>query len=444
MAGTEPAYERTRAIVKRLDLALEIEGGQTIHVVPLHAAIAEQLAATLASSLQQGAGSLGSGARPTVDATGGLALEGKVKVLADKPSNKLIVIASGHDYLAMRDMIRELDVPRRQVFIDAQILEVNLSDDTEVGTSMHGALPSSTGTNAIVGGVELPNLSSVNTSTLTSASGLIGGIIGAPIPGLTSLLGQSIPSYAVLFNAVATDSNTNLLSAPSILALDNDEAKFKVGIDVPYKRGTTTSLGVTTSNIDRKELTLELDIKPHISDGDVVMLEVSHDAKDLGETVADGPTWTTRSFQTKLLVRDQQSVAIGGLIQEREVRTITKVPLLGDIPLLGYLFKYDSKVKKKSSLLIVLTPYIIRDQEELERIRSRKQREHDELTRSFATFTHMQFVPGIDYGRKRGLLEDINRVELDIDEEIAERAALPKPVVVDTGLVPLDRPALAR
>ncbi len=365
-------------------------------------------------------------------------------MLADKPSNKLIVIASGHDYLAVRDMIRELDVPRRQVFIDAQILEVDLSDDTEIGASAHGLLPSSSGTNAVVGGVEMPSLSSVNaSSSLSAATGLIGGIIGAPLS--STLLGVSIPSYAVLFNAYATNSNTNLLSAPSILALDNDEAKLKVGVNVPYKHGTTTTVGVTTSNIDREDLTLELDIKPHITDGDLVLLELKHDAKDLGDNSADlGPTWTTRSFETKPLVRDQQSVALGGLIQEREVRTITKVPLLGDIPLLGYLFKYDSKVKKKSSLLIVLTPYVIRDQEELERIRSRKQREHDELTRSFETFAYMKFVPGIDYARKRGLLEEINRVEQDIEEARAERAALPPIVKGETGLVPLDTPSPGR
>jgi general secretion pathway protein D len=456
MAGSVGAYERVRALVNTLDVGLEVESGQAFHIVPLHAAIAEELAATLTSSLLQsgvGAGS-GSGARPatasgapqtgaTVGASS--AIEGKVRVIADKPSNKLVVIAGGHDFLAVRSMIRELDVPRREVFIDAQILEVDLDSETDFGVSEHGTVPAANNTGVAVGGIQLPQLSSANPSSLASATGLIGGILGAPVTA-TTLLGTTFPSYGLLVNALATNSNTNLLSAPSILALDNDEAILKVGTNVPYQSGTTVtaSAGVTQS-ISREDLTLELDIKPHISDDDVVLLEVKHDAKDLGSTTANlGPTWTTRSFQTKLLVRDQHTVAIGGLIEEREIRTVTKVPFLGDIPLLGYLFKYDSKVKKKSSLLIVLTPYIIRDQDDLERIRSRKQREHDELTRSFSTLAHMKYQPGIDYSRKRGLLEEINQTELEIEAERADLAPSSPPSPMHTGPISLDTPGSAR
>jgi general secretion pathway protein D len=455
LAGTAAAYDRVYSLVKRLDISLDVEGGQAIHVVQLHSAIAEEMAATLTSAITNGTTGLSAGsaagkpgapaapaaAAPTSVDNVGLTVEGKVKVIADKASNKLIVMSSGRDYLAVRDVIRDLDTPRREVFIDAQILEVSLSNETDVGAAGHGILPSTDGTNALIGGVELPQLSSTNTSALSSATGLIAGVIGSQLSGSTSLLGISIPSYAVLVNALATDSNTNLLSAPSIIALDNDEAKFKVGTNIPYKRGVTitpvsaSNAGVTTS-IDRQDLTLELDIKPHITDGDIVMLEVKHDAKDLGENLADlGPEWTTRSFETKLMVRDQQTVVIGGLMEEREVRTVAKVPVLGDIPVLGYLFKYDTKQKKKTSLLIVLTPYIIRDQSDLERIRERKQREHDELTRSFAVLNHAKYEPGVDYTRKRGLVEEIDRVEGQIDDDRAARAALPTADRVDSGPV---------
>jgi general secretion pathway protein D len=451
MAGSEAAYGRVRALVEHLDVALEVENGQAFHIVPLRAAIAEDIAATLNSSLQVTGVAAGSGAaKPPVAGAGApttppTAVEGKVRVIADKPSNKLVVIAGGHDFVAVRSMIRELDVPRRQVFIDAQILEVDLDNETDLGVSEHGTIPTGNNTGVAVGGVQLPSLSSANPSSLVNATGLIGGIIGAPITA-TTLLGTSFPSYGLLINMLATSSNTNLLSAPSILALDNDEAKLKVGTNVPYQSGTTvTAAAGVTQSISREDLTLELDIKPHISDGDVVLLEVKHDAKDLGSTTANlGPTWTTRSFETKLLVSDQQSVAIGGLIEEREIRTVTKVPFLGDIPLLGYLFKYDSKIKKKSSLLIVLTPYIIRDKDDLERIRTRKQREHDELTESFSTLAHMKFQPGIDYSRKRGLLEEINQVQLAIDAERADLPALTRVAPVSTGAIPLDTPGTAR
>ena len=191
-----------------------------------------------------------------------------------------------------------------------------------------------------------------------------------------------------------------------------------------------------TSSIDRMDLQLELMIKPHVSIDDSVLLEIKHDAKDLAKESAElGPTWTTRSFETRVLVRDQQTVVIGGLMQEREILTEDKVPFLGDIPLLGHLFKSTAKRKTKSNLVIMLTPYIVKDQMDLETIRARKVREHDEFAESLGTLDAMPYRASTDYRRKRGLVEEINRAVLLIEDDRAARASLTSPAPIPQGVI---------
>lgn len=464
LVGSPAAFERTKSLVERLDIELDIEGGQAIHVFQLKSAIAEDVAQTLTQAVggasadtgkASKAGGGGAAASPAAISpapvvTGGsmdglgASLEGKVRILGDKHSNKLIVISSGRDYLAMRDVIRELDVPRRQVYIEAIILEVDLDHSTALGVASHTTLPY-TGGRFGIAGVQTKDLSSTSLSSLAAASGLVGGLVG-PLLNSTSLLGQNIPSYAVLANAMAANTNTNILSTPSVIALDNDEAKFKVGQNIPYKRGTlaasnftgatTAAAAAVSTNIDRQDLTLEFDIKPHITDDDSVMLEVKNDSKDLGADVADlGPSWTTRSFETKMVVHDQQTIILGGMMEEREKRVQTKVPILGDIPVLGHLFSYTTTEKQKKNLLIMLTPYIIKDRLDMEKIRARKVREYDEFVTSFHTLEHSNFDPKVDYDKKRGLMEEINREVQLVDQDAETLKRMPVHNTVHTGIV---------
>jgi general secretion pathway protein D len=151
-----------------------------------------------------------------------------------------------------------------------------------------------------------------------------------------------------------------------------------------------------------------------------VRLEIEQETKDIGDKDPElGPTWTERKLKTQVVVHDQQSVVIGGLIQERDIFNVTKVPLLGDIPLLGYLFKYSTKQKKKTNLLILLTPYIIKDQLDLATIKERKVREYREFAASFANLNDKKYEPKLDYRRKRGLLEEINRAVQSVEEDQA-------------------------
>ncbi len=437
LTGSEASYQRVKALVERLDIALDIEGGNSMHVYQLGSAVADELARTLNDAIQSGgnAGATDGKRNPLA------AVEGPVKVISDKSTNKLIVMASGRDFLAIRDVIRQLDVPRRQVYIEAMILEVQVGSGLDVGTSSHGTLPGTNGS-LLVGGVQAPDLRSTRLDTLLTASGLIGGIIGKPLPVASqSLLGKTVPSYAVLFQALADSARTNILSTMPIIVVDNEQAKYVVGQNVPYKKGvmpTNPAISSTTvsTNIDRKDLVLQLEIKPHISTDDTVLLEVKQSSEDLGEDDRElGPSWTTRSIETRVLVRDQQTIVLGGLMQQREIVGTTKVPLLGDIPLLGYLFKYTSKSKRKMNLLVMLTPYIIKDHLELEAIRARKQREHEEFVGSFRVLDNAVLQPRIDYRRKRGLVEEINRTLQDIEADDALRESIKPPVYVAPGPV---------
>jgi general secretion pathway protein D len=366
-------------------------------------------------------------------------LEGDAKVIADKGTNKLVVMSSGRDFIALKNIIQELDEPRKQIYIEATILEIQTENDLEFGVSEHGTASTSNGT-VLVGGIENGSLSSTSAAGLASLTGMLGGVLG-PALSSSSLLGTSFPSYGLVFRALGTNSNARILSAPSIIALDNEEAKYQVGTNIPYTKGTlpisaVNPTGLTTTNIDRKDLLLELDIKPHISSGDEVLLEVKHSNSDLvsNDTVM-GPTWSTRTIETRVVVKDQQTVVIGGLMQDKNRSDISTVPILGDIPLLGYLFRYTKKSKIKTNLLVMLTPYIIRDQLDLEQIRARRMRQQDEFIGAMHSLDGMKLDRAVDYTRKRGLVEDINRSIQAVDDEAAARATLVRPPSVPPGPV---------
>ena len=435
----EPGYLRVKALVSRLDIALETEGGASINVYALQNALAEELATTLNNALgqqpQRQPGRPGIPGQPPQFPTpagpigDGTSLEGQVRIIGDKATNSLLVMASGRDFVAIKRVIKDLDLPRRQIFIEAMILEVQLSKNLNLGSSSHGGYPTDNGS-LVLGGVQTPDLKSLNLSSLISATGLVGGLIGAPLTNSQTFLGTSIPSYGILFQALSTQDNTNILSTPHVIAIDNEKTEFSVGNNIPYKAGLSFGgfglpaqggqqiPGSIGQNIQREKLNLTLNVTPHISSNDAVRLEIEQETKDIGGSDPElGPTWTERKLKTQVVVHDQQSVVIGGLIQERDIYSVTKVPLLGDIPILGYLFKYSKKTKKKTNLLILITPYIIKDQLDLQSIRERKVREREEFVRSFATLNEMKYAPSTDYRRKRGLIEEINRAIQSVEKD---------------------------
>lgn len=453
VAASDAAYQRVRALVERIDIPVDTDGGNAFHVVALANAKAEELAQTLTQAItgQAPAGAAGAktnASKPASPADNlGASLEGQVRVIGDKASNSLLVVSSGRDFLAIRSVIHDLDQPRRQVYIETMILEVQLSDGWQLGASAHLGQRVGTSGSFGVGGVENGTASTLGLATEQGAQALAGatGLLGALIGKTTTVLGQTVPSYAVLFQASANTSHAKILSAPSLMAVDNGKASSKIGIDVPYVRGLSfggltggaTPPGSLNQNVERKKLLLELEVQPHITAGDMVYMDITHNAADLGDKTDLGPIFSEREIVTSAIVHDQQTIVIGGLMQERELKTETKVPLLGDVPILGYLFKSTSTTKRKSNLLILLTPYIVKDQLDLQMLKERKLREQEEFLQARASLEAMPYHPHMDYGRKRGLIEEINRTVRDVEDDVAARKALDdaKPPSVTPGPV---------
>lgn len=445
LVASELAFQRYQAIVKTIDLPLDIEGGSSVHVYRLKYALAEDLAKTLNDTVgQQTAPASKEPPKPPPPGDGiGTAIDGKVRVIADKPTNSLIVMSTGRDYLALKDIIAQLDIERPQVYIETMIVEVTIGNGTVTDGAVHGASPLDKAT--LLGGVHTTSFNSIfpgggegSTSTPpVLASGLVAGLLGSSV----QFLGLTIPSYGVLFNAISNKSRTKILQTPSMMAVDNGVAKFKVGKTILMEGATVANpLGGATTSRDPRDLNLELELKPHITSDNSILLEIRHDSKELPVKGTLGTEWSNRNYETSVIVRDQQTVVIGGIMQERVDHSTSGVPLLADLPLLGRLFSYQNKNRVKSNMLILLTPYIVRSHLDLEQIRNRKVREHEEFVGSLQAFEGMKYQPKTDYGRKRGLVEEINRAVLGVEQDARDMQTLRRPAGVPTGPIEVPTP----
>lgn len=442
--ASEAAYLRVRSLVKRLDVAIGGESQGRIHVYYLKNADAEEMAQTLTAVIsgisQPSSGSTRRTPRPRSDisrspssssSSSAPAFEGQVRITQDKPTNSLVVIASAKDFLSLRDVIEKLDTPRMQVFIEAVILEVKADNSRDFGSSFHGGLGTDEGA-VVIGGLQHNSLQSLVPSTLIGSSGLLGGVLGPLLNELDAIIpGASIPSFGVLFQALATSNNVNVLSSPHILTTNNEEAEISVGENIPYQSsfsnfgvggggGGAGGFGFPVQSVQRQDVALTLKITPHINASDMVRLEIDQEISDIASPDFGGlgPSWAKRTIKTTVVVRDQQSIVIGGLMSDRVTFTESKIPLLGDVPLFGYLFKYTKKQKAKTNLLVLLTPYVIKDQMDIEQIVQRKVRERREFISSFSNLRGMVFDREIDYRRKRGLIEEINRTVMSVERDI--------------------------
>lgn len=474
VVASEKAYVRIAALVKKLDIS--IEGGEgRIHVYPLENADAEELSQTL-SGLVQGAAP--PGGRKREGAPGGaggpsgavMLFEGDVKISADKPTNSLVVVASVKDFYALREVVRKLDIPRRQVFVEATILEVSLDTFRKIGVSWHGAGVAGSGDSQtlIYGGNNAgQTLGPPDPSVLV---GLAAGARGPVVEGSGEMLGTGIdiPAFGVLLQAMQTNNDVNVISAPHILTTDNVQAEITVGENVPFQgallggglgglgglaglagqagaQGQAGGLGglgglLGGVSVQRQDVALTLKLTPHVNDSDFCRLEIEQEVSDI---VAEnfnglGPKTSKRQTKTEVVVRDQQTIVIGGLIKNRESITEQKVPLLGDIPILGWLFKSRQRTVVKSNLLLVLTPYVIRDAQDLRRIYEKKLHERRDFIERYTAFADYDPEAEIDYRHKRGLLEEINRTAIAAAEEAAQvREAMRETMMVEEGPVEL-------
>lgn len=349
---------------------------------------------------------------------------GAINITADKATNSLIVVASPSDYQNLLQVIKQLDRRRRQVYVEAMIVEASVDKLRELGAKWR-VMARSQGEPVAIGGFGTLDPSSVQ-SLLYGLEGVtlggMGNFLKIPVvttdssgnPTVTEL---TVPGFAALFSLKEFRDAVNVLSTPQILTSDNKEAEIVVGENVPFiskRERDLTTTGTVLSSIERKDVGITLKITPQITEGDYVKLDIYQEISSLKQDseailINIGPTTTKRSTRTSVVVKDRETVVIGGLMQEREEENLTKVPLLGDVPLLGWLFKYKSTEKKKTNLLVFLTPHIVKDSERLSEITKEKRKEMDMAKAPYVEGEVLvKFKDGVSEERAREIIEAEN------------------------------------
>ncbi|MBW2603145.1 MAG: type II secretion system secretin GspD [Deltaproteobacteria bacterium] len=305
-----------------------------------------------------------------------------VKVTADKATNSLIIMAGKEDYLVLDEIIKKLDVPRSMVYIEALIMEVKVNKEFNLGVQWQaGGTTSINSKDTAFGGgfePEVPIISGTS-ATLPSPSGFSLGIFSEVI----TIGGISFPNLSAIVNAYKKDKDVHFLSTPQILTTDNEEASITVGKNVPFQTRSAADSGVETySSYEYKDVGITLKITPQISHDRLVRLYINTESTKLDEqatTFSDRPTTLKRTVDTTVIVKDTNTVVIGGLIDDSFSETRYTVPCLGDIPLLGYLFKTTARGGEKTNLYVFITPHVVENPAEAKAILDSKQDEIDKI-----------------------------------------------------------------
>jgi general secretion pathway protein D len=395
-----------KALVVKLDQPTSALASGNIHVVYLKNADAIRVAATLRAALSAntsgaasaggggaaaaapapqsvagGAGGAGSSAASAPTAQNALPTTGG-NIQADPATNSLIITASEPQYRQIRAVIDMLDTRRAQVFVESLIVEVSDNKGAEFGIQWQNILGNTKDKTIGVLGTNYGAANILQISGQTASSGVAGlASLGKGFNfGLVNKIGGTYV-LGLLANFLQTTGDGNVLSTPNLLTLDNEEAKIVIGQNVPFVTGqfTNTGGGGGANNgtvnpfqtVERKDVGITLRVKPQISENGTIKMQIfqevsSVDAATKGD--ASGPTTNKRSIESNVLVQDGGIVVIGGLLQDDYGSTQNKVPGLGDIPLLGALFKSESRSRKKTNLMVFLRPVVVRDSESTENL----------------------------------------------------------------------------
>ncbi|MGE0311178.1 MAG: type II secretion system secretin GspD [Lautropia sp.] len=293
-------------------------------------------------------------------------------IAADPATNSLIVTAPEPVYRNIRAVIDKLDSRRAQVYIESLIVEVSADKAAELGIQWQFLSPSSSGGNQVIGGTNLPargsggNIIDATANILSLGTGLNIGLVRS-----SSVIGQdgtsTVVNLGLLARALETHAGANVKATPNLLTLDNEEARIIIGQNVPFITGQYTGVaGTAVANpfqtIERKDVGTTLRVRPQVSEGGVVKMQIFQEVSNVQDaSLAAGLVTSRRAIESNVLVDDGQVVVLGGLIEDRVEGSESKVPILGDIPLLGRLFRYDTRSHRRTNLLVFLRPTIIKD-----------------------------------------------------------------------------------
>lgn len=458
------AYQWLQTLVAKLDVPLGEGGMDRVHIYYCEHANCDELAVTLGavtgvpvSIAAMGRPSrAGATAQPAAPRPAGAPgqpgqagetqmFEGEVRINFDRPTNALVIVSSLKDYQSMRKVIERLDQPRKQVFIEAVVMEVLLDKSREVGVGYHGGKGLDLGGDSdslLLGGFRAnTTLSPAGLATSGALNGLAGALFGPVLPAETTRVFGSIdiPSMGVFLQAIQSNNDVNVLSNPYIIITNNEEGEISVGQNLPFPGafmgggfgmgapgpGQGGGLGgfFPTVSVQRQDVALKLKLTPSVNEHNMIRMEVDQEISDIVSPNFNnmGPATSKRSAKTTVVTRDQQTVLIGGLMSDRTTETVTKVPILGDIPILGFFFRHKKTTHQKSNIIIALTPHVVSETNDLRRVVEKKMRERREFMERFTAFRDdFRFDAELDYSKKRGMVEQINRTVREIEQE--ERA----------------------
>ncbi len=362
-------------------------GESNIQIFRLQNSVAEDLAKVLNNIVKETGGASAAAATGTAAAgqkVSAPAVSRNVQVVPDKATNTLIIMAEREDYKILENIIKQLDVPRPMVYIEALIMEVKANKDFKLGVEWSGV--KDTGSISGIDGSKsaafvgsgtgvLSGLTSTVIDTATTALGLPSGfsmgIIGAGIR-----IGDVLfPSIGAMVQAYKNDTDVSILSTPQLLTLDNEEAEINVGENVPYltrqdSTSTTSAYPVNYNTYEYKDVGVILTITPNINQENFIRLKISQQVTKVIAGVSTDttkpsiPTTLKRTAKTTVVVKDNETVVIGGLVGDSTDDSTNKVPFLGEIPIMGWLFKAKTVAREKTNLYIFLTPHIVRTQKD--------------------------------------------------------------------------------
>ena len=341
--------------------------------------------------------------------------EAPVQVFADKATNSIIISSTKSAYTKLQSVIRDLDTRRNQVFVEAVILEVEVDRLREIGSNPIQVIGA--GKSGSLQGIAGFNTAPENLSTI--AQSILGVAAGGATGGAVSVL--NTVNVRAFLQLLLSLTDTNVLSTPQVLAADNQKAKIVVGENRPFPTGQAQGItGGTLVTIERKDVGVTLEITPQVLENDLIRLEIKEEITAISENVAQtigsgtasipvGPTTSKRSMETTTIAKDQQTIVVGGLVRDNIIISERKVPLLGDIPFLGWLFKFQSRATEKLNLLVFLTPTLVRDEIDMVELNARKAAELGTLQRE-------------------NRIEEPTKLKQDVLEKLERQNGTPRPL----------------
>jgi len=358
LRGDRETRLRMRGLIANLDIPLERQGNT--RVLYLKYANAKDLVDILENVSKAQKKGNGQSASGSGSAGAGAGRDDEITIQADENTNSLIVTGPPDRLKSLQSIVRQLDIRRAQVLVEAIIAEISEDKARELGVqfAIDGSNSNDAAALTSFGG------SGSNLVGIASNPASIGK--GLSLGGLNTGKGTN---FAVLVRALASDANNNILSTPSLVTLDNEEAEIVVGQNVPFVTGQFSSnqTGGSATNpfqtIERRDVGITLKVKPQINEGNTVKMDIEQEVSSIASTAQTASDVVTnkRSLKTTVLVEDDQTLVLGGLIDDTVRTTNERVPLLGDIPVLGHLFRYKSTSKTKQNLMVFLHPRILRD-----------------------------------------------------------------------------------